>query len=73
MNTEVLELQGVTKVFRVGPSTVVAVDDVDLAVHAGEFVCVYGASGAGKSTLAQLALIRNKITNILIKKALSYQ
>ena len=42
-----LEVRGVT----VRYGTVVAVDDVDLAVATGEIVAVLGASGSGKSSL----------------------
>lgn len=52
-----LVLDGVTRSFRAGRGVddVVAVDDVDLLVGAGEIVGLVGASGAGKSTLARLA------------------
>ena len=50
----VLRLEHVTKAYRNGRSTVVAVDDVSLEVGRGEFVCILGASGCGKSTLLSL-------------------
>jgi putative ABC transport system ATP-binding protein len=46
----VLELTGVTKVYR-GEPPVTALDGVDLCIGAGELVAVVGPSGSGKTTL----------------------
>lgn len=49
-----IRLVGVTKVYRRGADAVVALEELDLTVEAGSFVCLVGASGCGKSTLLNL-------------------
>src|SRR4030042_1095324 len=45
---------GLTRQYRVGPSTVRALDGLDLDVRQGEFLAGLGVSGSGKSRLLHL-------------------
>lgn len=53
-STAKLSIQGVSKLFRGARQTVTALEDINLQVEDGEFVCFLGASGCGKSTLLNL-------------------
>jgi NitT/TauT family transport system ATP-binding protein len=45
-----LEVRGLAMAFRAGETVVRVLEDIDLDVRAGEFVCILGPSGCGKST-----------------------
>ena len=54
MSDRVLDLQGVSKIYRTEAEEIRALDNVSFAVNRGEFVGVTGPSGSGKSTLLHL-------------------
>src|ERR1700754_5010717 len=50
----VLEVRGLAKVFSGQGKHVVALENFDLTVNAGEFVAIVGPSGCGKSTFLHM-------------------
>ncbi|MBC7226188.1 MAG: AAA-associated domain-containing protein [Thermoflexales bacterium] len=53
-NGYLLEVRHVQQIYRSGPRQFVALQDVNLAVRDGEFLCLLGPSGCGKSTLLRI-------------------
>lgn len=49
-----IELQHVSKRYRVGPEELEVLRGIDLTIRAGEFVSIMGPSGSGKSTLMHI-------------------
>ena len=49
-----IELAGITKVYRAGEVDVPVLAGIDLTIHAGDYVALMGRSGSGKSTLMHI-------------------
>ncbi|MBW7922372.1 MAG: ABC transporter ATP-binding protein [Rubellimicrobium sp.] len=52
----ILQIENISKTFETGSHRVQALDDITLAVEAGECLAIVGESGSGKSTLANIVL-----------------
>ncbi len=49
-----IDIRGVRKVYGADPGGIVAVEQLDLGIQAGEFISIVGPSGCGKSTLLRM-------------------
>ena len=50
----ILQGRGLTKIYAMGETKIVALKDVDVEIYPGDFVSIVGKSGSGKSTLMHI-------------------
>ena len=58
-----VELSGASKHYPYGSGHIAALKQVDLVIHASEFVAIWGPSGSGKSTLCNLIGLLDRPTH----------
>jgi putative ABC transport system ATP-binding protein len=49
-----IRIEKLSRHYQMGPTTVRAIDEIDLSIQEGEFVSIIGPSGSGKSTLMNI-------------------
>ena len=54
MSESIVQIKGLSKVFRRDSFEVTALENIDLSVEEGEFLCLMGPSGSGKTTLLNI-------------------
>ncbi len=55
-----IKLDGISKTYQTGETTVSALLDINLEIEAGQFLTIMGASGSGKSTMLNLLGLLDK-------------
>lgn len=59
---EVIRLEQIHKIYKTGDEDVVALKNINLIIHKGEFVAITGPSGSGKSTMMHILGLLDKPT-----------
>lgn len=52
--SDIIQLQNVRKIYRMGDEKIVALNDISLTFEKGKIYCLLGTSGSGKSTLLNM-------------------
>ena len=50
----IIQVKDLRKVYQMGEEKVVALNRINLEIHAGEICCIFGTSGSGKSTFLNM-------------------
>lgn len=58
-----IELRNVKKTYKVGDSSLNALNGIDLTLNEGEICCIIGTSGSGKSTLLNVCAGLERVTS----------
>ncbi|MCP4165939.1 MAG: ABC transporter ATP-binding protein [Chloroflexi bacterium] len=64
---EIIQVENVTKTYKIGEVETHALNGVSLAVEQGEFAALVGPSGSGKTTLLQLIGVLDKPNSGIVK------
>jgi len=59
----IVETKDLTKIYRIGSSKIIAVNNVDLRIKRGTFIAIFGPSGSGKTTLLNIIGLIDKPTS----------
>jgi putative ABC transport system ATP-binding protein len=59
----VIELKNIQKVYPLGETSVIALQNLNLSIHKKEFIAIWGPSGSGKTTLCNLISLTDTPTS----------